>query len=503
MASPGTTMPATTRVAPVARTLWLILAAVVIADALDLMDSTLTNLAAPTIAANLGGGESLIKWLGSAYALALGSMLVIGGRLGDRFGQRPTFLIGIAGFTLASAVCGLAPSPAVLIGGRLVQGSFGALLIPQGVAILTMTWPREMFGKAVSAFGPVLGLAAVGGPILGAFIVNADFAGLSWRPMFLMNIVLGSAGLVLAWRVLPRTTGDRTVVLDGIGSGLLAAAMTLVIYGLIEGSTSGWTAASLTFIGAGLASFIAFGVRQKTASNPLIKPSLLRNRGFTAGLVMALAFFSIVSGLAYVISLFLQVGLGDSAVQAALSGMAPISAGIIVSSFVAAPLIGRFGRRLVLAGLLVTLAGVAWIATIVSAQGTGLGPWSLVAPGILVGLGMGTCFGTLFDIALGDLGEGEAGSASGSLSAVQQLSGALGSAAIVSVWFGSAAVNVPGAMTTCLEIAAVVLVGCVALVGLLPRRAADEAPARAADATGDVAAGGSVQGTGRADVAGS
>lgn len=473
MTTLDTAMPVEARGTPVMRHLWLILAAVIIADALDLMDSTLTNLAAPTIAANLGGGEQLIKWLGSAYALALGSMLVIGGRLGDRFGQRRTFLIGIAGFSVASALCGLAPNPAVLIASRLVQGSFGALLIPQGVAILTMTWPREMFGKAVSAFGPVLGLAAVGGPILGAFIVDANFAGLSWRPMFLMNIVLGSVGFVLAWKVLPRTPGDRYVVLDGIGSGLLAAAMTLLIYGLIEGSTSGWTLVPLALIVAGIASFIGFGVRQGTASNPLIKPSLLRNRGFTAGLVMALAFFSIVSGLAYVVSLFLQVGLGDTPVQAALSGMAPISAGIIVASFIAAPLIGRLGRRLLLAGLLVTLAGVIWLTTIVNAQGTGLGPWSLVVPGIVVGLGMGTCFGTLFDIALGDLGEGEAGSASGSLSSVQQLSGALGSAAIVSVWFGSAAGNVPGAMTTCLIIAAVVLVGCVALVGLLPRKAAE------------------------------
>jgi MFS family permease len=125
MSSLGLAMPAKTRGAPTMRTLWLILAAVVIADALDLMDSTLTNIAAPTIAANLGGGELLIKWLGSAYALALGSLLVIGGRLGDRFGQRRTFLIGMTGFTLASALCGLAPSPAVLVGGRLSREASG------------------------------------------------------------------------------------------------------------------------------------------------------------------------------------------------------------------------------------------------------------------------------------------------------------------------------------------------------------------------------------------
>jgi MFS family permease len=176
MSSPDPRAATPSRAARPTRSMWLILAAVIIADALDLMDSTLTTIAAPTIAANIGGGELLIKWLGSAYALALGSLLVIGGRLGDRYGQRRTFLIGITGFTLASAICGLAPNSAVLIVGRLLQGGSGALLIPQGIAILTATWPRELFGTAVSAFGPVLGLAAVSGPTL------SETASMGWPP---------------------------------------------------------------------------------------------------------------------------------------------------------------------------------------------------------------------------------------------------------------------------------------------------------------------------------
>ena len=144
----------------------LILAVVLLADVLDLMDSTITNIAAPTIVRDIGGGESLIKWLGASYALAMGVLLVVGGRLGDRYGKRRMFLIGMAGFTAASLWCGLSVDPVMLIAGRLVQGGFGALLIPQGISILIAAFSREQLRAAFTAFGPVMGLSAVLGPIV-------------------------------------------------------------------------------------------------------------------------------------------------------------------------------------------------------------------------------------------------------------------------------------------------------------------------------------------------
>lgn len=181
----------------------LILAVVLLADILDLMDSTITNIAAPTIIRDISGGESLIKWLGASYALAMGVLLVLGGRLGDRFGKRRMFLIGIAGFTLASLWCGLAINPVMLIAGRLVQGGFGALLIPQGIGTLIDTFSREQQPRAFSAFGPALGASAVLGPIVAGFLISADIAGLTWRPIFLINIVLGTVGFIAALRLLP------------------------------------------------------------------------------------------------------------------------------------------------------------------------------------------------------------------------------------------------------------------------------------------------------------
>lgn len=261
-----------------ARLMGAILALVLLADAVDVIDATVTNIAAPTIALDLHGGVGLIKWLGTAYMLAMGVLLVVGGRLGDKYGQRRLFLIGIAGFGVASAVAGLSPDATLLIAARVAQGAFGALLTPQGMAIMVKTFSPELLTKAFALFGPVLGVASVAGPVLAGFVIGADLFGLSWRPIFLINVVLGGVGLVVAAKILPRDDGDRSVVVDGWGSGLLAAAMFGLLYGLIEGSTTGWSVLPVASIAAGVLFFGAFAHRQRTAAHPLVAPSLLRNR---------------------------------------------------------------------------------------------------------------------------------------------------------------------------------------------------------------------------------
>jgi EmrB/QacA subfamily drug resistance transporter len=453
----------------------LILAVVLIADVLDLMDSTITNIAAPTIAGDIGGGESLIKWLGASYALAMGVLLVVGGRLGDRYGKRRIFLTGIAGFTLASLACGLAAGPAMLIAARLVQGGFGALLIPQGIGILIGAFSREQLRSAVSAFGPVMGASAVLGPIVAGFIISADIAGLTWRPIFLINIVLGTAGFAAAWRLLPRDRPAGAVPIDGLGAGLLGASMFSLIYGLIEGSTAGWTVLPTGCLAAGAVLLAAFGARQRLAAEPLILPSLLANRGFTAGLLLGLAFFAAVNGLAYVLSLFFQTVLGLAPDAAALA-LGPLMLGIIVASVVGRPLVGKLGRRLVIIGLAVTLAGAAGVWATVLVAGTAVSAWAL-APAILVlGAGMGTCFSSIYDVAIGDVAPAEAGSASGALSAVQQLAAAIGSAVVTTVYFSQRAEHGAGhAMLASVAVVAAIAAGCLGLVWLLPKSApADE-----------------------------
>ncbi|MFI6597457.1 MFS transporter [Nonomuraea sp. NPDC050536] len=455
------------------RRMWAILGLVLLADALDMIDATVTNIAAPTITAELHGGEGLIKWLGSAYMLAMGILLVVGGRLGDKYGQRRLFLIGMSGFTIASAVAGLAPNPTLLILARAAQGAFGALLIPQGMAIMTKTFSRDMLTKAFGMFGPLLGIASVGGPILAGFVIDADIAGLSWRPIFLVNVVLGGLGLVLAVRLLPHDDGDASTGVDGVGSGLLAAAMFGLLLGLVEGSSNGWSAVPILSIAAGLVFLAAFARRQATAADPLLKPSLLRNRGFSSGLLVGLIVFAATTGLVYVLSLFMQQGLHASARDTAL-GLLPMTVGIIVAAGACMALIKKLGRTLIFLGLAIILIGCGWLLVLVAASGTDLDLWALAPAVFLTGLGMGACYGTIFDIAIGDIDPDEAGSASGSLSAIQQLAAGIGSAAVTSVFFQSTASGLGHAMTTSLIVVAALTASTVPAVILMPRRAPEE-----------------------------
>lgn len=455
--------------------LWAILALVILADALDVIDGTITNIAAPTIANDLGGGVSLIKWLGPAYMLAMGVLLVVGGRLGDKFGQRKLFLLGMGGFTLASAVAGFSPNPAVLIAARIAQGAFGALLIPQGMAIMTKAFDKEMLGKAFGLFGPMLGISSVVGPILAGFIISANWFGLSWRPIFLINLVLGVIGLMMAVKILPRDEdGDRSIVIDGWASGLLAGTMFGLLYGLIEGSTNGWSAAPIISMVIGVLLFGAFAYRQRTAQYPLIKPSLFHNRGFTSGLIVCLVAVAAGTGLLFVLSLFLQEGLHVSPRNTSLSLM-PLTLGLVAAGFAAmGGLVTKLGRKLVFIGLIIDLVGCGIVLALVNHFGTHLNLWALAPAFFVIGVGIGLSFATIPTVALGDAKPDEAGSASGSFSSIQQLSSAIGSAAVASVFFQAATSGFDHAMKITLIVVVAMTILSIPFVALMPRKAAAE-----------------------------
>jgi EmrB/QacA subfamily drug resistance transporter len=469
------TEPGTVTARRSSRLMWAILGLVLLADALDVIDATVTNIAAPTIARELNGGESLVKWLGPAYMLAMGVLLVVGGRLGDKFGQRRLFLIGISGFTLASAVAGFSPSPALLIAARAAQGAFGALLIPQGMAIMTRAFDRDMLAKAFGLFGPVLGLSSVGGPVLAGFLISADVFGLSWRPIFLLNIILGVIGLIMAVRILPRDDdGDRSTVVDGWASGLLAVTMLGLLYGLIEGSTNGWGVIPIVSITAGVLLFAAFAYRQRTATHPLIKPSLLKNRSFTSGLLVCLVAAAAGTGLLFVLSLFLQEGLHVTPKDTSL-GLVPLTLGLVAAGFAAmGGLVARLGRTLVFIGLTVDLAGCGWVLAVVDHSGTNVSLRALAPAFFVIGVGIGLSFATIPAVALGDAKPDEAGSASGSFSSIQQLASAIGSAAVASIFFQAATSGLAHAMKVSLIVVLAVTALSLPVVALMPRKAPSE-----------------------------
>src|SRR5277367_4309657 len=237
---------------------WLVFAVVIAANIMDLMDATIVNVAGPSIRAALGGSPSTLQWLPAGYTLAFAVFLITGARLGDMFGRRQLFLIGSAGFTLMSAACAAAPSMEVLIVFRVLQGSFGALMIPQGFGMLKEVFSEDEMTKVFGAFGPVMGLSILAAPILAGALVQADLWGIGWRLVFLINVPIGIAAFAGAVRVLPRTVAHPDIRLDVVGMILVGLALTAIIYPLIQGRDAGWPAWTFITLGAGVALLGAF-----------------------------------------------------------------------------------------------------------------------------------------------------------------------------------------------------------------------------------------------------
>jgi MFS family permease len=414
---------------------WLVFAAVLMADVMDLVDSTVTNVGGPAIRDDLGGGEALLQWLGAAYTLSFAVFLVTGARLGDLYGRRRLFLIGAAGFTAASVACALAWSPESLVATRALQGAFGALMIPQGFGMLTEVLDAREMPKAFALFGPIMGIAAVLGPIVGALLIEGDLLGTGWRMIFLVNVPLGLACLAVGARWMPRTVVARGGGLDVLGMVLVGAAALALVYPLIEGREQGWPAwvFGLMAVGALLAAAFARYERRLPPARALIQVTLMRNRSFTSGTAVAAGFFAAFAGIILVLSLFWQVGEGFTPIGAALS-LVPLSLGMVVGMGASFALVERLGRRLVHGGIVTAAAGLVGVALTSFAQDHP-SPWAMVAPVAVVGIGAGAVFGQLFDVILNGVAEAEVGTASGLLNALQQLAFAMGIAAVATVFF--------------------------------------------------------------------
>ncbi len=467
---PVTTQPSE---GPAYRWRWVVLAIVLIAEIMDLLDSTVITIAAPTVRDSLGGGTSTMQWWAAGYTLAFGVFMIVGGRLGDVFGRRRVFVIGISGFTLASAACALATSPDMLIATRVLQGAFGALLIPQGLGVIKNVFPPREMGGAFAAFGPVMGLAAIAGPILAGWLVSADLLGTGWRMIFLMNVPLGVAGLLGALRFMPESRAPMRIRLDPLGIVLISIASLCLIYPLVQGRELGWPVWSFGLMAAGIALLAVFaGVERRSGDHALIAPSLLRNRAYTSGLVVGIAFFAAFAGLLMVVSLFLQIGLHYSPVHAGLT-LVPMSAGVAITAGASYALMPRFGRGVLQAGLLIVSAALLGLAATVAHDGVDLTSWELLPAMFVFGLGMGFVFGPLFNVILAGVDEHEVGSASGTLNAIQQLGNSVGVAVLATIFFslldhGHAS---PTAMTRTVLISAGLFVVAFALSYLLPRDA--------------------------------
>ncbi|MEV5692633.1 MFS transporter [Micromonospora globbae] len=476
----GVAPPTDTTPAPY-RWRWLALAVILAAEVMDLLDALVTNLAGPAIRADLGGSATLIQWLGAGYTLAMAVGLVTGGRLGDLYGRRRMFLVGVLGFTAASALCALSVAPGMLVASRVAQGLFGAVLIPQGLGIIKEVFPPREMAAAFGAFGPVMGISAVGGPILAGWLVDADIAGTGWRAIFLINLPIGLLATLGALRFLPESRSTHASRLDLPGVGLVAVGAVLLVYPLVQGREQGWPGWMFAMLAAAAVVFAIFARyevrRQRAGRDPLVVPTLFRRRAFTGGLVAGLAFFTALTGFSLVFSLYLQLGLGYSPLHAGLAGV-PQALGMVIAFVIAgAGLARRLGRTLIHAGLLVVLAGVGGMLLTLRLAGPDVTPWRLVPALLVVGFGMGLVMAPFFDIVLSGVEPAETGSASGTLTAVQQLGGALGVALLGTVFFARLPDDGAGsAVRATLWVEAALLAVTVAAAFLLPRQAREPEP---------------------------
>ena len=389
---------------------WFVFAVVIAANIMDLMDATIVNIAGPSIRVALGGSAATLQWLPAGYTLAFAVFLIAGARLGDMFGRRRLFLIGSAGFTVMSAACAAAPSMEVLIVFRVLQGSFGALMIPQGFGMIKEVFAEDEMTKVFGAFGPMMGLSILAAPILAGALVQANLWGIGWRLVFLINVPIGIAAFAGAVRVLPRTVAHPGIRFDTGGMVLIGLALTAVIYPLIQGRADGWPTWTFVSFVSGAALVGAFVLwERRRRGDPLIEPGLLANRTYTSGILVALAFFGAFGGLVLCVSLFAQLGEHFSPIHAGLTLMAMV-VGMIAGMGAGLAFVGRLGRHLLHLGVVIVAAGTVVLALTVSGAQTA--STLDLAPGLfLIGLGAGVSMGQLFDFILAGVGMDEVGSA--------------------------------------------------------------------------------------------
>jgi EmrB/QacA subfamily drug resistance transporter len=459
---------------------WVALFVILAAEVMDLLDALVTSIAAPTIQKDLGGSSSLVQWLVAGYTLAMAVGLITGGRLGDLYGRKRMFVIGALGFTAASLLCGIAANPEMLIAGRVVQGLFGAVMLPQGLGLIKEMFPPQEMGKAFGMFGPVMTISSVGGPILAGWLIHADLFGTGWRMIFLINLPLGLAAALAGMRFLPEFRLSNATRLDLVGMLLVSAAAFLLIFPLIQGRELDWPAWTFVSMAASIVVFAVFARyesrRAGSGKDPLVTPSLFRKRAFTGGLVAGLAFFSGMIGLSLVFTLYTQVGLGYSPLKAGLTGLPQAIGGVIGFGLAMSGLQEKLGRGLLQIGTAVMAVGAGVLGLTIHLVGTDVSPWQL-SPGLaFVGIGMGLTMAPFFDIVLSGVEPHESGSASGTLTATQQLGGALGSALLGTLFFNllKSQWSFGSAMQVTIWVEIGLLVLTFLLAYLLPRKAGVE-----------------------------
>jgi MFS family permease len=442
---------------------------------LPMTDFFIVNVALPTIDHDLHASSGMLQLVVAGYTIAYAVLLVVGGRLGDTFGRRRLFLAGMAGFTLTSLACGIAPTAVILVLVRAAQGATAAMMVPQVLSTIQAKTEGVERARALGLFGATGGIATVTGQLAGGLLVSANIAGTGWRPIFLVNVPIGIAGLFLARRVIPETRSPAPARIDAAGTTLLAAAVLMLLIPLTEGRSLGWPAWMLALLALSPVAALGFGLAERRLERsggvPLVPFSLLRVPSMRRGLLLAVPFFAGFGGFMFVYALTMQDGAHFSALKTG-SSLVPFALAFLIASLSTPRLAARFGRKIMTAGALMQAVGLAGLAATFVLSWPDINP-VLLAPALVVaGAGQGLVMSPLFRVVLSEVPPAEAGAASGMLTTMLQTSLALGVGTLGSLYLTVSPTAHLGVLdaTVMLLVLLVVVAG---LVSLLTRRLPD------------------------------
>jgi EmrB/QacA subfamily drug resistance transporter len=459
---------------------WWVLSVVLVGTFMAILDAFIVNVALPTIQRTIRADSSELELILASYTLLYAVFLITGGRLGDIFGRKRLFLIGMVIFTVSSAMCGLSPTPDFLIVSRAVQGFGAAMMFPQILSIIQVTFQAQPRVVALGIFATVIGLAAVFGQLLGGLLIQLNLAGLSWRPIFLVNVPIGIVGLIAGVLILRESKSTPPPQLDFGGVGLITLTVASFVIPLVEGPSLGWPIWMVVLLVLSAPFLVLFVLYERwriaRGGYPLINIHLFRQRSFSVGLPLTIVFYTTLSGLFFLLSIFLQDGLGLSPLTAGLTFTA-VGVGFIGASLASARLVPLLGRNILSLGYALDVVGYVLAIGLLHEHGTAITLSELALPLFVIGLGNGFGLSPLIGIALAGAKTEDAGQASGMLSTAIQIGNTIGVASYGLLFFGllglSSAATVAGKYVSSLEstlvLFAISSVAVSALVLGLPR----------------------------------
>jgi EmrB/QacA subfamily drug resistance transporter len=418
---------------------WLGLTVVLVATFMAMLDGFIVNVAIPSIQHNLQANPSEIELIGAAYSLPYALLVITGGRLGDLFGIRRLFIIGMALFTVFSALCAAAPNPILLLVARVGQACGGALLYPQVFSFIQLSFREKERAQALSLWAVAGGLASVFGQLIGGGLITANVAGLGWRSIFLVNVPLGILVVIGAWFFIFEHRAPQKVRLDVWGTVLVGVGLVLLLYPIVTGHSAGWPWWLLLCLPLACVVLIGFGLFERNVASrgltPLINLMLFRLPSFLWGCLLTLVWCASTAAFFFILALYLQSGLRFSALLSGLT-FTPLGIIFIVASGLSSTVVKRLGNWTFALALGFAVVGTFGLFLIANAAGVSAPGWvPLLLMLVLIGFGLGVGTPAVMTLTLRDVPEQEAGSASGVLETMFQFGFALGAPLIGLVFF--------------------------------------------------------------------